>query len=56
MLLRGAKTPEEKLKKPNHIVHFDSVWQNPPNQRNQFYIESSPVCNIVALKRAILKF
>jgi hypothetical protein len=29
---------------------------NPPNQRNRFYIMSSPVWKIVAFKQAILNF
>jgi hypothetical protein len=53
-LPRGAKTSAEKL---NQAVHFDGVvYQNHPNQRNQFYIANFPVCDIDALKRAILKF
>jgi hypothetical protein len=52
--MRGAKTSEEKL---NHAVRFYGVVEKiHPNQRNKFYITNSPVCNIVALKRAILKF
>jgi hypothetical protein len=42
---------------PNHASYFDGVFkQNLPNQINQFYIESPPFCDIVAVKRAILKF
>jgi hypothetical protein len=38
----------------NYAVYFDGVFlQNPPNQRNQFIIESPPVCNIVAFKQVI---
>jgi hypothetical protein len=42
---------------PNHFLNFDGVlWQHFANQKNQFYIESPPVCIIVAIKGPILKF
>jgi hypothetical protein len=42
---------------PNHFLNFDGVlWQHFANQRNWFYIESPPVCAIVAIKGPILKF
>jgi hypothetical protein len=53
ILLHGAKPSEEKL---YHSVHFDGVVAESSKSDKHFYIESSPVCNIVALKRAILKF
>jgi hypothetical protein len=42
---------------PNHLPNFDGVlWQHFANQWNRFYIESPPVCTIVAIKGLILKF
>jgi hypothetical protein len=42
---------------PNHFLNFDGIlWQHFSNQWNRFYIESPPVCTIVAIKGPILKF
>jgi hypothetical protein len=42
---------------PNHGLNFDGVlWQHFATGRNRFYIESPPVCTIVAIKGPILKF
>jgi hypothetical protein len=39
---------------PNHFLNFDSVlWQNFEKPWNRFYINSPPVCTIVAIKGPI---
>jgi hypothetical protein len=41
---------------PNHFLNFDGVlWQHFANQRDRFYIQSTTVCTIVAIKGPILK-
>jgi hypothetical protein len=42
---------------PNHALNFGGgLWQHFANQRSWFYIESPPVCTIVANKEPVLKF
>jgi hypothetical protein len=56
VMLRYASLTTSYCSLPNHTLDFDGgLEQNFTNQRNQYSIKST-VCNILAIKKPILKF